>query len=504
MNLIDESYNKKSDSKKILLGLAIGIIVLIFIIIALLAYVTTMKSNKIKLIADSKEYNYSDYLLNKDNVYYIWIEGLTKIIPSSGYSYKSGDIDVEDENKCYITNSYESTFFNVESNEIYKVMEETEEIAFYTLDNPIIKDQGKIYMPVSALNVAANSTLNMDNNIFKISSIGYLEGYYNQPQSATFNPDTSIVWETSYSNKKLLKNGLVIIKDASEKLGLATISSSTETKNKSKVTTVSASPIIAPKYNSIEYVEKYNQLIVESESNTKGIIQLSADNGKETIVTPQYDDIEPINEKLFLVSKSTKNSENSTKDDTKKYGIVGLNEEEILPIEYNEIGIDLTKFTNNDLNNRYIIYDSLIPVKKDKLWGFVDLNGKVVIKLEYDDLGCSSSNSSNNVLIVPELNAIVVKKDNKYGLITKKNLVLAKNIFSRVFKEEVDGKEEYSVIKDNKKQNLIDYINSLEQDQNKNQNKTQNQNKDTGKNSTNTANDQKNSNTNKNNTTTSN
>ena len=32
--------------------------------------------------------------------------------------------DVEDENKCYITNSYESTFFEVGSNEIYKVLEE--------------------------------------------------------------------------------------------------------------------------------------------------------------------------------------------------------------------------------------------------------------------------------------------------------------------------------------------------------------------------------------------
>ena len=40
---------------------------------------------------------------------------------------------------------------------------------------------------------------------------------------------------------------------------------------------------------------------------------------------------------------------------------------------------------DSDIDNRYILYDSLIPVKKDKYWGFVNLSGKEVIKMEYDD-----------------------------------------------------------------------------------------------------------------------
>ncbi len=521
MNLIDESYNTNRNNKKILIALGIGIIILIFIIVALVAYVSTSKGNKIKLVVDTKEYNYEDYLLNKDNINYIWIEGLTRITPYNGYSYKSGDKDTEDENKCYVTNNYESTFFKVGSNKIYKVLEDTNEMTYYTLDNPIIKaEDGKIYMPINASKVAMNTTFNDANNIFTITSIGYLESYYNQQSSATFNPDNSIVWDVSYTNKKLLKDGYVIIKDDTEKLGLATVSSSTETKNKSKITTVTTSSIITPKYDSIEYVERYNQLIVESENGTKGIVQLYENNGKETVVAPQYGDIRPINEELFIVteantktttsSSSTTSSPSSSSSSTAssgkdnnsiKYGIVGLNEKEILPIEYKEIGIDISKFTDNDIDNRYILYDSLIPVKKDKYWGFVNLSGKEVIKMEYDDLGCTSSNASGNVLIVPELNAIIVKKGEKYGVITKNNLVLVKNNLVKVFKEEVNGKEEFNAIQDNKKVDLIKYVNSLDSKNGTNSNNTNSNNtnsNNTNSNNTNSNNTNSNS-TNKNN-----
>ena len=136
MNLIDESYNSNRNNKKIFMICGIGIIVLIFIIIALLAIVTTMNTKQIKLTVDGKKYKSSNYLLNKDNILYIGIEDLTKIT-KNGYSYKSGNKDIEDDNKCYITNNYESTFFEVNSNEIYKVLDETNETEYYYLENNI-------------------------------------------------------------------------------------------------------------------------------------------------------------------------------------------------------------------------------------------------------------------------------------------------------------------------------------------------------------------------------
>lgn len=455
MNLIDENSITTKNSKKILLFGGIAVIILLFVIIGLLAFVTTINGNKTTLVVDGKTYSVSDYLLSKDNVTYIGIEDLTKIT-NNGYSYKTGGIDVEDENQCYVTNSYESTFFQVNSNQIYKVLEDTDEIEYYTLENPIIKENGKIYMPVSASKVALNTTYSYANNRYTISSIAWIESDLNQQKTNTFVPDTSIVWQTIYSNKKLLKDYLVITKDSEGKLGVAKVSKNTD--SKSKVTTVSTTAIITPKYDSIKYVEKYNQLIVETEGK-QGIVQLSQENGDfsvKTLIKPQFDDIEQMKEDLFVVTEIGA-------DRTKKYGIVqASNGEEkiILPTEYESIGINLSVFSNNDLDNKYIIYDSLIPVKKDGLWGFVNLKGNVIIKLEYAGIGCVGTNSNSNVLIIPDVEGIVVQKDNNYGIISKSNRVLVRNVLSRVYIETVNGKKQYSIIYNDRKYNAIDYINN--------------------------------------------
>lgn len=490
MNLIDENRGNKMDNKKIIIACGVGIVALLVIIIVLLILVSTMKNNRLSLVVDNQKYAVSSYLLKNDNVVYLGIEDLTKIT-KNGYNYKSGSKDVEDENKCYITNTYESTFFEVGSKEIYKVLEDINEIEYYTLDNPIIKQNGKIYMPIDAVKIAANVRYTNNNNQIVITSIAFLEGIYNKQQSSTFIPDSSIVWETTYSNKKLLKDRLVITHDQSGLLGLGLVSSTTD--SKTKVTKVSTQSIIDPKYVDIKYIEKFNQLIVKTE-NGKGIVQINVDNGNfsvKTKIVPQYEDIKPINENLYLVTQSSA-------EKVKKYGIVNQNGELVLPIEYDQIGIDISKFTSNKLNNEYIIYDNLIPVKKDNLWGLVNLNGKNVIKLEYTGLGCISSNSSNNVLIIPELDAIVVRKDNNYGIITKNGKVLMQNVLSKVYKEKVNGKEQYSMVYNDKKYNVVDYINNLNKNNNTNgTNKTNTTNKTNVTNTTNKTNNT----TNKTNTT---
>ena len=456
MNLIDENYSSNNNSKKILTAGIIAIIVLILIIVGLLAYVSMSNNNKVEFIVENKKYSASNYLMQKDNLVYVGIEDLTKIT-NNGYNFKTGGRDVEDESQCYITNSYESTFFKVNSKSIYKVLEDTDEVEFYELEGPIIKENGKFYMPISASKIAMNVAFSSDNNKYNIRSIAFLEGIYNKDKSNTFEPDTSIVWENTYSNKKLLKEGLVITKDSEGKYGVSKVSSSTD--SKSKVTSVKTSAIITPKYDEIKYVEKYNQLIVSLDKK-KGIIQLSNKDGAfsaETIVKIQFEDIKPIYENLFLISE-TKEQDGKK---IEKYGVIKSEngkEETILANEYDEIGIDFSKFTNNDLNSQYVLYDSLIPVKKGNLWGLVNLKGNVVVKIEYSELGDTSSNPNSNVLIIPEVDGIVVKKDGKYGVVTKTNRSLIGNIASKIYKETINGKEQYSMIYNNKTSNVVEYI----------------------------------------------
>ena len=480
MNLIDESYNTNRNNKKILLICGIGIAVLLVIIITLLVTVITMNSNSMKLIVDNKKYNYSNYILNKDDVLYIGIEDLTKII-NNGYSYKSGNEDVEDSNKCYISNSYESTFFEVDSNKIYKVQEDTNEVEYYYLENNIIKENDKIFIPLSGIKIAANVSYRVQDKNMIISSIAYIESIYNRTASTSFVPDSSVVWDVSYANKKMLKNNLVVIKDNNQKYGLGKISYVNDKKNKKTV--VKVTPIIDPKYLEIKYVEKFEQLIVTTE-NGVGIVQLIEENGTinaKTKIVPQYQGIKPINKDLYLVSEKT-----SSSNGTVKYGIVNEQGDTILPIEYDKIGFDISKFNNNNLNSEFIIYDRYMPVKKDGLWGFINLTGKVVIKLEYNDIGCIGNNSSNNVFIIPEIEGIVVKKDGKYGIISNSGKVLLNNSASRIFKEYSNGKEVYAMMIDNNKHNVIDYIKEqAKKDASKNENNKNDNSKNENKNENN-------------------
>lgn len=456
MNLIDDNYyNTKRSNNKILIACGIGIVVLLFIIVGLLAFVTTLNNKQLKLIVDGKNYEAENYIITKDDVLYISIQDLVKIT-NNGYSYKSGSKEVEDDNKCYITNTYESTFFEVNSNEIYKVLEESSETEYYTLENNIIKENNKIYMPLSAVRTAINASSRRNGNQIIISSIAYIESYYNREKSTNFVPNNSIIWNLTYSNKKLLKYNLVVIKDSNSLYGLGKISATTD--DKTKITTVQVSPIIDPKYSNMKFVEKFNQLIVKTESGM-GIIQLHEENGnitRETLIEPQYQYIKQIATDLYLVGEQASvDSETTT---VAKYGIINEEGDTILPIEYEKIGFDITKFTNNDLNNKYIIYDRYIPVKKDGKWGFVNLTGKVVIKLDYNSIGCIGTNASNNVLIIPNIDGIVVEKDGKYGVVSNSGKVLINNVLTRVYKETVDGEDVYMIVYNNTKYNVLKFL----------------------------------------------
>ncbi|MBR4261695.1 MAG: WG repeat-containing protein [Clostridia bacterium] len=453
MKLIDENYNSSISSKKIMVAAIIGILLVTLIIVGLLVFVISINGNKAGLTVNNKKA--TQYLYEKDSIKYIGIEDLTKLL-GDGYTFKNGTKLGEDDSRCYVTNSniYESVFFEVNSKEIYKVMEDTNEVEYYTIDNPIIKENGKIYMPINSINLCLNAIVTNNKNKYAITSIEAFEGKFNKSKSKNFNPDDSIVWNTTPSNKKMLKKQLVVIKDSRGQLGIAKVNSSYD--KKSKTTTVTTTPVIDPKYDYIKYVEKYNELIVEAQEK-RGIIKLAENNGdytKTTIVSLQYDDIKPISDELFLVTQDAL-------EKNLKYGIVSIannSEDLILSTEYDQIGIDDSQFTDNALTSRYIFYNNLIPVKKDGLWGFVNLNGSTIIKIEYSNVGCIGANTNNNVLLVPDVEGIVVAKEGKYGVLGKTGRTLLKVEATKIFKSTINGKKQYVVDIGGKEYNLVDYI----------------------------------------------
>ena len=53
----------------------------------------------------------------------------------------------------------------------------------------------------------------------------------------------------------------------------------------------------------------------------------------------------------------------------------------VIHLEYDQIGIDNSKFSANNVTNKYLLYDKLIPVYQNRKWGLFDKTGNLVFPL---------------------------------------------------------------------------------------------------------------------------
>lgn len=94
----------------------------------------------------------------------------------------------------------------------------------------------------------------------------------------------------------------------------------------------------------------------------------------------------------------------------KKFGIINKEGKTIVYPEYDQIGVDATKYPSID--NQYIMLDKYIPVMKDKKWGMYNTDGQEVLGLEYDEIGCTEKYKSiaDPVVVIPKYELIVAKR----------------------------------------------------------------------------------------------
>ncbi len=136
-----------------------------------------------------------------------------------------------------------------------------------------------------------------------------------------------------------------------------------------------------------------------------------------------------------------------------KYGVLDSNGNVIIHLEYEKIGLDTSKFPNNSISNKYLLYETVIPVYQNKKWGFFNTKGEIIIPVEFDEVGCTkgASNGSkvNNVLIIPSYKLIVVGKMNedsksmKYAVYNNLGEELIVCALDRVYSITSAGKETY-------------------------------------------------------------
>ena len=247
-------------------------------------------------------------------------------------------------------------------------------------------------------------------------------------QGTKFEKTSALVGEdVNYSNQKAILYGMMVVKNDEKKFGVCDLKGQT---------------IIGTKYKSIKFIESLKSFIVKTDDNKVGIITYAA----TPIIPPEYDNIEQINNQLYLVAIN------------KKFGIINKEGKTIVYSEYDQIGVDATKYPSID--NQYIMLDKYIPVMKDKKWGMYNTDGQEVLGLEYDEIGCTEKYKSiaDPVVVIPKYELIVAKKNNAYGLVDGTGKTKIQFALKNVYSVLSAGVNKYYMVYEGKEINIEDYL----------------------------------------------
>lgn len=449
MNLVGEQFvpNKPDKSKKLRTIILVLIVLLIIGIISVVSILMLLKEEKMIVTLDGKTNNdlKSILMIDENNKIYIPIRDIASLFEYESYN---GDYinRSEDTNKCYAETNEEVAVFELGSNKLQKIDTNTKEITYFYIDEPVQMINGKLYTTPDGIEKAYNVNFKHSENNKKIvvETMKYLMEQYTNPLIEAGFSEVS----TKFNDEKAVLNNLVIVKDNKGQYGIFNI-------DNNKL-------ILETKYSEISYIPITGDFLVKI--NNK--IGIKTNTGKDKIKV-QYDGIELISQdlKMYVVKKDN------------KYGVINQNEKVIIPINYNEIGIDIKSFSKNNLSNKYVILNKLIPVKKEDLCGMYDIEGNEILNCQFDKFGCTSSKAKNaeSVLIIPDYNAIVVNKKGKYYLVDINGKALLNGIaFEDVYMITELDKQTYYVVKDEKTYNAISLLEKLNAQSKNNQEEQEN------------------------------
>ncbi len=442
-----EEKNKKT--KKIMIGITIAIVTLLIISIILFITIYYLKDQQFKFFVDGKStIAANDLFVYEGDIVYVSIKDIAPII---GYNYYNGGYKqyTEDNTKCYLESENEVATFEKDSDTIYKTPPEKIDYEYYTINEPIKRINGKLYVTSEGISLACNLKFyyEPDENQITIYTLPYYANFY-----AT-NYKTSAVSD-NFKNQKALLYGLMVVQNIENteqnynnkniRYGIYDIS-------KEKI-----AEIVGTKYTDIEFIESTKEFIVKTTENKVGII--TADG--ETKVQPQYDSLKQIDKDLNLYMATNNN----------KKGIIEKNGKILIYLEYDEIGVNTTQIQDNNIKNSYILFNNTIPVKQNGKWGMYDIKGNLILPIEYDGIGCVSSDKTlNNILVIPNVKGIVVskiretedrRKITEYGIVNWLGKELVPVALETVYSITNNGREEYTMIHNGTSYDVIDYINT--------------------------------------------
>lgn len=461
MNLIEESFQNKEEKKrkKTTRIILIAIVLVVIIIISIIAYLMYLQSTVMTLTIDgvANEKLKSLLVFESDGTVYAPIK---EIAAYFGYESYNGEYSEksEQQSKCYVISDNEVANFELGQNKIYKLdlTKNGADYEYVYIKNPVKAINGVLYVSTEGLEKVFNISFeyNQEQNTIAIWTMPYLYQYY-----ANKVLDYGYVELSSefVNQKAILKNQLIVLKD----------------KKQYGVIEVDGTVILEPKYDNITYLQNTGDFLVETNKKV-GILSAS----KETKVQIIYDSIELMDSDAGLYVAKKDN----------KYGVIDVKGNIKIYIENDEVGIDISKYSQNNIKNRYILAENLIPVRKDKYWGLYDKSGNQVVEYKYDSLGyiVSSNKDALNLLVIPNYNVLVACKDKKYTLVNSSGRELFATVADDIYMTISGGERHYYITVNDQKMDAEEWLNRTGITAKETDKANQNQTKDT--NSTNTSN----------------
>lgn len=382
---------RNEKDKKLSKILLVGIVIVAILIIGIMYAITYIQKNTFRIYVDGKEVSLAeDTILIDEQTGKIHVD-IMGIASTLGYDAHKGEFKLytEDENKCWVESKNETASFYLNSNKISKVVpNQTKDYEDYIIEDPIVRKNGKLYCTPEGIKIGFNVTFdyNAQAKNIQIYTLPYLVKSYTS-QFKKLGYDNGI--DNNFNNQKAILYNLFVVKKDNNLYGVV------NSKNQE---------IISSKYSKMVFNENAREFYVTNTTNKKGIV---TEDGT-TKINLLYDEISMIdkNHGLYVVKSNG------------KYGVLGNSGNIVIHLEYDQIGVNVSSFPNNNITNKYVLFENAIPVYQNKKWGMFDVNGNQILPLNYDVIGYSSGDAGNlsgkqvnNLLIVPSHKAIVFGQD---------------------------------------------------------------------------------------------
>lgn len=393
---VEEEKNEKNSKLPMIIGICIA--VLIVMTIAIIIGIIYLKSSVLTIRIDGQKNSDIESILDFKETengieIYVPIRKMAKFLNYEDYrgDYKSKS---EDSTKCYVKNEFETAMFTLDSNVLIKTRGESD-YEYVKLDEKVFEKDGELYTTPDGIEKAFNTLFEYDlaKNKINIYTMDYLNLFSASKLKISTDQDSSDSAKISeeFSDKKaIFENMLIIEKD--NQFGVINASTGED--------------ILELKYEDIKYLPATSDFLVKS-NGKYGVV------GKDASIKVRiaYEEIKIMDNQngLYLVKQNN------------LYGVVNTEGKVIIDPDYKQIGIELEKYSQNGIENQYVLLDEIIPIKNsENLWGIFNIKGEKIRDFEFTRIGCESTTANNAypALVIPSYKILVVAKDKKYNLMT--------------------------------------------------------------------------------------